>query len=224
MSGPAAGHDYAAYHARRFDYLLAMVEELTPPGGAILEVGVGPFLGRLRARHADVTSLGFPLQADRVMGGPHIPFNLEWTLEGRSIPAGRRFDLIIFAEVLEHLNLPPELPLAALRPLLKPEGRLIVQTPNAAALVKRVALALGRHPYDLLRASREDPGHIREYTRPELLGALETAGFAVERHAFASYFARPPMSPARPGRALLRLLQAAVPGFRDGQTAVARPA
>jgi len=99
-----------------------------------------------------------------------------------------------------------------------------VQTPNAAALVKRVALALGRHPYDPLRASREDPGHIREYTRSELLAALEAAGFVVERHAFASYFARPPLSPVRPGRALVRLLQAGVPGFRDGQTAVARPA
>lgn len=224
MSGPAAAHDYAAYHARRFDYLLALLDELAPPEAAILEVGVGPFLARLRERRSDVTSLGFPLDAREAMGGPHVPYNLEWCLDGRSPPTDRRFDMIIFAEVLEHLNLPPELPLATLRPLLKPGGRLIVQTPNAAALVKRVALLMGRHPYDPLRASREDPGHIREYTRAELIAALESAGYVVERHAFASYFARPPLRPHRPGRALLRLLQAAVPSFRDGQTAVARPA
>jgi len=222
VSGPAAPHDYAAYHARRFACLLELVEQLAPPGAAILEVGVGPFLGRLRARHADVTSLGFPLGTETAMDGPHIPFDLEWTLQGRPIATGRRFDLVIFAEVVEHLNLPPEMPLAALRPVLKPDGRLIVQTPNAAALVKRLALVAGRHPYDPLRASRDDPGHIREYTRAELLAALGAAGFAVERHAYASHFARPPLTPTRPGRAVVRALQALVPAFRDGQTVVAR--
>ncbi|MDP9149663.1 MAG: hypothetical protein M3O36_06955 [Myxococcota bacterium] len=44
----------------------------------------------------------------------------------------------MFAEVLEHLHTAPELVLAFLRRLLLPQGLLILQTPNAASLSKRI--------------------------------------------------------------------------------------
>jgi hypothetical protein len=54
---------------------------------------------------------------------------------------------IVFAEVIEHLFTAPELVLAYLHELLVPRGQLLLQTPNAASLRKRLKLALGRNPF-----------------------------------------------------------------------------
>ncbi|HEY0052870.1 MAG TPA: class I SAM-dependent methyltransferase [Caulobacteraceae bacterium] len=217
---------YAAFHAKRFDYLEALARRLAPPekGPAVLDIGVGPFAERLRQGWGDVTTLGLPVGVTTISGAPHVPYDLMTAGRGAPIPTDRRFDLVIFAEVIEHLYLEPQAVLAALRPLLKPDGRLIVQTPNAASLVKRLALALGIHPYDPLRTDPDNPGHVREYTRAELTDALETAGFRVLSHAYASYFPRPEVRGVAVKRRLLRAAQHFVPAFRDGQTIVAAPA
>lgn len=215
---------YPDYHARRFDYLMALVERLAPPGAEphVLDVGAGPFTDRLQARYAQVCTLGFPLEGGEFRGRPHLPYDLNWAGEARPIETSERFDLIVFAEVIEHLHVPPEVVLPALLAILRPGGFLIVQTPNAAALVKRVALLLGIQPYDPLRVDRFNPGHFREYTRRELADALEGAGFEVLTHAYASYFPRPPARGLGLSRVVLNLLMAAVPAFRDGQSFVAR--
>ena len=212
MSGP--DQDYATFHAPRFDYLMMLVRRHVGPDDTILDVGLGPFHDRLKAEYPQAVSLGLPLHA---LDG-HIPFDL-MTSGHAPIPTDRRFDLILFAEVIEHLYLEPEVPLRALAAALKPGGRLIVQTPNAASLVKRLALLIGRQPYDALRTDPENPGHVREMTRAELIRAVEAAGLSVEQHAFADYFATPGGGPLR---GLRGLAQRIFPFLREGQTVVAR--
>jgi len=104
------------------------------------------------------------------------------------------YDLIVFAEVIEHLYTAPERVLRFLHSLLAPGGALILQTPNAAALRKRLKLLAGRNPYERIRPDRSNPGHFREYTVAELLGILGQTGFSVRktwmRYYFDSRFAR----------------------------------
>lgn len=221
MSG-SVDVDYLEYHARRFAYVLKLLREFAPPDAAVLDVGVSPFVQTLRAEWPGLTTLGLPLETTRIYDGPHIPFDL-LTAEGATPPTDQRFDVIIFGEVIEHLYQSPEVSLRFLRSLLKPGGRLILQTPNAAALVKRLALLVGRHPFDPLRTDPDNPGHVREYTGHELIAALETSGFAVERHVYASYFWRPPARGLGLGRRARLALEVMIPAFRDGQTVIARP-
>ena len=78
------------------------------------------------------------------------------------------YELIIMAEVIEHLYTSPSLVLGFLQSLLRPGGLLIVQTPNALAIGRRFKMLLGRPPFELIRENPYNPGHFREYTAREL--------------------------------------------------------
>ena len=64
-----------------------------------------------------------------------------------------RFDLVLNFQVLEHIEDPVPF-LQGLRDRLRPEGTLMLTTPNR------------------LRSFSENPYHVREYTAPELEGVL----------------------------------------------------
>jgi 2-polyprenyl-3-methyl-5-hydroxy-6-metoxy-1,4-benzoquinol methylase len=100
---------------------------------------------------------------------------------------------VIAAEVIEHVHTAPELVFRFLATLLRPGGRLIVQTPNAAALPHRIELLFGRNPFERIRLDPNDPGHYREYTVDELLAIGRGAGLAVTDWTVQNYFA-----PVRP--------------------------
>ncbi|MNC88966.1 hypothetical protein D3C83_48490 [compost metagenome] len=72
--------------------------------------------------------------------------------------------------------------------LMSPGARLILQTPNAAALHKRMALLFGRNPYERIREDVRNPGHFREYTLRELADYGAAAGLQIERHFYGNYF------------------------------------
>lgn len=217
-------HDYAAFHDRRYAFLMARALAAAPPEGdpEVLDVGPSPFTLRLRERYRRVATLGFPLGGTDYMGGGHIPYDLAWAAEGRSIETAQRFDLVVFAEVLEHLTVPPEAVLPALAAVMRPGAALLLQTPNAASLFKRLELLVGRNPYEPLRISRDNPGHFREYTGAEIDQALRRSGFEPVSHAFENYFPRPRPSGLRLGRRLLEAAERLVPTLREGQTVVAR--
>ena len=83
--------------------------------------------------------------------------------------AGRRFDIVLFADVLEHL---PD-PLAVLRfyrRFLAPGGRVVISLPNVASWDRRLALLFGR--FDYADAGIMDRTHLRFFT-------FRTAGILV---------------------------------------------
>lgn len=93
---------------------------------------------------------------------------------------GEGYDLIVFAEVLEHLYTSPEQVFNCLRTLLRSGGRILVQTPNAAALKKRLKLLRGKNPYEQIRLERTNPGHFRELTVGDLKRYADKCGLEVE--------------------------------------------
>ena len=110
---------------------------------------------------------------------------------------------MVAAEVIEHVHTAPELVFRCLATLLRPDGRLIVQTPNAAALPHRVELLFGRNPFERIRLDPADPGHYREYTVDELLAIGRRAGLEVVDWTVQNYFA--------PARRLARMYAAVAP-------------
>ena len=57
------GHDYAAFHAQRFAYLLETARRLRPDAQRVLDVGCGPFTQMARDVFPEVWTLGFAGQA-----------------------------------------------------------------------------------------------------------------------------------------------------------------
>jgi 2-polyprenyl-3-methyl-5-hydroxy-6-metoxy-1,4-benzoquinol methylase len=188
-SSPAATQVYAKNQARRFGMTYDLCCQLVPDTKAVVcDVGRSPFTERLSNRFAEVWSLGFPLETDD--GGhretnalrhvKHIEFDLNTSINVAGWPREKvRFDLIVCAETIEHLSTPPEFALMMLGSLLKPGGLLLVTTPNACGIARRLALLLGTNPFERIRYYSRNPGHFREYTRAEMIEMGATAGLEV---------------------------------------------
>lgn len=191
----AGDQGYVAYHAPRYAFLLDLLRRHgAHPGGdtasTLLDIGPSRLTSLLRERlGAEVDTLGFGEDGASPGGGRHFGFDLnqaQWPeLWRRDLP---RYDFVVMAEVLEHLHTAPALVLAFVKTLLAENGLLVLQTPNAASLPKRIKLLLGRNPFDMIRADPRNPGHFREYTRKELTALAADLGFRVEECAMAFYF------------------------------------
>ena len=94
---------------------------------------------------------------------------------------GDSFDCVVFADSLEHIHQSPLVILGEIRRVLKPNGVLILTTPNVMRLENRVKFFLGVniHP-DLYRFvyGERHAQHYREYTKGEVVTLLcDYAGF-----------------------------------------------
>lgn len=229
-------HGYELYHAKRYKILLEILEGLgCTERERILDVGRSPLSYRLAARYREVVTLGFPLEqlrrdypdlsddAPAARPTDHIVFDLNDFGRGKTIDKSYgSFDLIVFAETIEHLTTAPELVLAGLAEVLRPGGLLVCQTPNAAALHKRLQLLAGYNPYERIRVDPTNPGHFREYTRAELIEIGRTVGLEVVCHMYKDYFGCEGSALRRTAAMLLRLASLIVPSFARGQTIVYR--
>jgi SAM-dependent methyltransferase len=181
---------YVAFHAQRFAYLLDLLGHLgIDDTTRVLDIGRARLTELIAEKFGlRVDSLGFEPDAS-TQQGVNYRFDLNdaqtessWR---RDIPS---YDVIVMAEVIEHLYTAPELVLRFLGTLVADNGLLVIQTPNAAALPKRIKLALGRNPYEMIRLDPTNPGHFREYTSRELTRVAEDAGFEVVRKENRWYF------------------------------------
>jgi SAM-dependent methyltransferase len=87
------------------------------------------------------------------------------------------FDLVIFAEIIEHLLNDPCKVLREIKRVLKPRGTLILTTPNVARLENVARLMSGANIYDPYSGYGPYGRHNREYNRHELDQLLKFEGF-----------------------------------------------
>jgi 2-polyprenyl-3-methyl-5-hydroxy-6-metoxy-1,4-benzoquinol methylase len=88
------------------------------------------------------------------------------------------FDVVLCGDVVEHLR-EPERTLSRLRPFLRPEGRLVLTTPNVANWAMRLSLLGGRWRYT--DRGILDRTHTHLFTRKTLVETVTGAGFRVIR-------------------------------------------
>ncbi len=87
----------------------------------------------------------------------------------------RRFDVIVAADVLEHLK-EPEALLRRLRPFLTPGGYVVASVPNVTHGSVRLALLAGSFPY--ADTGLLDRTHLRFYNRESLTDMLSEGHFS----------------------------------------------
>lgn len=87
----------------------------------------------------------------------------------------RRFDVMVAADVLEHLK-EPEAVLRRLQPFLAPGGYLVASVPNVTHGSIRLALLGGSFPY--ADTGLLDRTHLRFYNRSSLVEMLSAGGFS----------------------------------------------
>jgi SAM-dependent methyltransferase len=225
-----AEREYLDGQAARLAYVRNLVQGYcaAQAGNADL-LDIGPhFLTRCLAEtimpRPRISTIGaeYPKLMPPARVAQHASINLNDCAEAALPFAAHSFDIVTICEVIEHLFVPPDVVLSFLRPLLKPpDGVLIVGTPNAVSISKRLKMLLGENPFQQLFANyREGWGHIREYTMQELRHLGAQAGLKTVFEEYCDYWPQYLF----PGAEEITSLEREVPRFRTGLTIVYKPA
>lgn len=128
-------------------------------GCRVTAVEINPEAARIAQRYAEKILVGNIEQID---------FNREL--------AGQSFDVVTFADVLEHLY-DPAGTLRQIKPFLKPDGCIVATVPNFTHAAIAFEMANGRFEYR--KTGLLDDTHIRFFSRSGVFQTFERAGFHV---------------------------------------------
>jgi len=152
------------------------------PGTRVLDVGcaAGDLARLLQARGCDVVGIDIN-PAALTVAAPFCSRTIAADLDVERLPnllPGERFDVVVFADVLEHLRDPWSV-LDSARTLLNETGYAIVSVPNIAHGAIRLGLLTGH--FDYRQYGILDDTHLRFFTRRSLEILLIRSGFRLDR-------------------------------------------
>lgn len=142
--------------------------------GSLLDVGcsTGLFLAAARASGWTVRGVEYSADAAQQARQNYGLDVITGALDARVLQ-GQQFDVITLWDVLEHVP-SPAATLQEVRELLKPDGLLLIKTPNVDGWFPRLSLKLAgrlgfwRHP--------EPPGHLFQFSEATLKACVTQAG------------------------------------------------
>jgi len=165
----AADPYYLEQEAERLANAHALLEHV-PPGGKLLEIGCAAGFLLRAARDRGFDALGVEM-SEWASGVARDQYGLDvrtGKLEDIGL-ADDTFDVVVLADVIEHLT-DPRRTLREIGRVLKPGGRLLLLTPDAGSVVARIA---GARWWGLL------DDHYFYFSRDNLKRFLEGEGFEV---------------------------------------------
>lgn len=189
---------YLKYHRRRYAFLLETVHRVLQQHDVsagrparVLDVGMAHQTRLIRELfpNIELATLGyFDYRFPRMENVVHTDFDLNAAADQAHWPDLEPFDLILMAEVIEHLYVPPTRVLRMMRALLRPGGTFVIQTPNPVNLARRLSLLAGNSPFEIIRDDIKNPGHYCEYTVEDLLFLARESGLEVLEYSVMNYF------------------------------------
>jgi methionine biosynthesis protein MetW len=186
MTGtPTLGSDERFYETKASLYseaenevVLRQVLACLPLGGRVLDVGCGSgvLLGQLAGRAgyragvelSTTAAAAASMVADEIVNAPvtgEVPF------------PDATFDVVVCADILEHLPDPAAALSAAVR-VCRPGGAVVISVPNIANWQARLRLLRGVWQYE--PTGLFDSGHLRFLTEQTLFGLVAECGLTVE--------------------------------------------
>jgi Methyltransferase domain len=180
--------DYWNYHRHRFYFEVELLSRYfadLPAGKKLRLLDIGPafqtvLFSRLWKDRLHIDTFGFrDSKFPPPDGGRHFDFDLNDAYFPDRWPRIEPYDIVVMFEVIEHLYTSPVQVFRLLKSLVIDNGIIIISTPNAVTLPRRIKMLFGKHPFEHIRETRENPGHYREVTRLELCEMGEAAGLEV---------------------------------------------
>ena len=155
-----------------------MLAELVPVGSRVLDVGCGTgSVSRIIADTRDAKIIGIEPDPCRATAARARGLQVhEQLFTAAVLQMQEAFDVIVFADVLEHVADPGNFLQLALRAHLQ-GGRVIASVPNVAHWSVRLDLLRGR--FDYQPVGIRDATHLRWFTADTVRSLFETNGLRV---------------------------------------------
>jgi SAM-dependent methyltransferase len=208
------GRDYLEEH---FGRLVQTLSRIPKRRGKLLEIGAAPFCMTLmlrRARQFELSLISYGSRGSVTLASAALGEQATIPCEGANVERDvfpfpdQAFDVVLCAEVVEHLTFDPSHALAEMHRVLKPDGLLVLTTPNVLRFFYKYRnarnLARGRNLYGPYSGYGPYGRHNREFTPQELSALVEGCGFSINELAVLD----PDPEPAATGRRLaLRVVE-----------------
>ena len=159
------------------------IDRIVDVGG---DKGIHLALYRKHIRAKEAISIDVRLPAEEIEGIRYVKSTAEDLLshiERSSV------DIVLLIEVLEHLK-DPDAAISQIREILKPNGILVITTPNLSSALNRLALLVGLQPLDsevstkhvFGRPGNRVVGHLHLFTYRSLREFITYYGFEILRN------------------------------------------
>ncbi len=180
--------NYYKVQIKRYRTLFSVISQYYSADQKLLDIGVSPGYFTYSLSRFGYNLKALDLEPSRIE--KFIKDKVQITkcdIETEKIPyPDNNFDGVILAALLEHLRINPLFSLREIKRVLKPNGRLLLQTPNMSWWKNRVRVLLDRSydatPYFAFSLLEEEghAGHVRVYNMSEAEEILEKTGFVIE--------------------------------------------
>jgi len=160
----------------------ARVARLVGGNKTVLDIGcAGGYIGAQLAQ-AGCTVDGIDL--DSLEPGNRKAYRKFWKADVEKLSVKGKYDVVILADILEHLREPGAL-LKKLGANLKAGGHLVVSIPNVANWKTRLHLLSGNWRYR--ETGILDRTHLKFYTRASARALLESNGYKIEHEEWTGF-------------------------------------
>lgn len=168
---------YIKHNKDRFVAVLEVLDTLLGQNNkklSLLDIGSSPltFILKKRYPHINITTLDLSPNLSKRCKEVDINFIQADLNYPNRLPTVKKYDVIVFLEVLEHLRCDHKKIIKWISTILKENGTCVLQTPNKYSL-KQLILAFigGLKTWDKLSKRPTTPdefAHFKEYSLPEL--------------------------------------------------------
>ena len=164
-------------HSKIASYLNGQI--FVRPGGGILDIGCAKGEMRDLLQGKSIKYVGVePFLEDYLSAKAKGLEVVHSSAENAVKVIKSRFDFIIFADVLEHLQNPTTI-LKECHKLLNPEGEIVISIPNVAHFSNRLGLLFGMWNYG--EKGILDKTHLRFYTKSSFQKEIQDCGFFIKQ-------------------------------------------
>jgi 2-polyprenyl-3-methyl-5-hydroxy-6-metoxy-1,4-benzoquinol methylase len=166
----------------RIKIMLSILNRLNFEEKNILDIGChdGTFLSLVKNKNNNFYGLEASDWGIEKLREKNIKFQQYFFDDKNKLPyADNFFDIVVAGEIIEHIY-DTDFFLEEISRVLKPEGKLLISTPNVASFGRRLLLFCGINPVMELSPNEPDSvGHIRYFTFKTLRKLLKKNKFRV---------------------------------------------
>lgn len=169
------------------------IKRYIPHNKKVLDVGggfgaLGEVFEKKGNRVCNLDSSSFAIEESKKRVSESFVVDITNAKEVSEKISGRKFDVIVFADVLEHVYDPFSV-LKIYGNFLSDDGKVIISVPNVATWLMRFKLFFGYFNYG--DTGTLDRTHIRFFTKRSISKLAKKAGYKIEKIDITPNFVRP---------------------------------